>query len=203
MVKKEQLREGLSAAPSYENARCVKCGLCNKSYAPFLEPKIRGNIVFLLASPGQYDSYELGESYEWLIVKQVCELVGLDYESVSLATVTRCDPIVRKTIGAIPRTMCTPFLFHKLNDLTSAKLIAMGADAAKAIIPNWTTFDDVCGREFSTLWGQALITLSPREIFHEIKEEVMNVGVIDVICKHVENFLYGGWYTFSKLTEVE
>ncbi len=203
MSKADLLREGLKAPPGFDNPRCTNCKLCNQSYAPFIAPVIRGPWVFVLSAPSM-EEYQLGEGYEWRIVKKICQEVGLEEEEISLATVTRCAPAVKKTIGKTARTMCQPFLFHSLNHLTvPVRIIAMGADAAKTFVADYASFDDLVGRQFDTIHGDVVVTYSPREYFHEVKDYVLNVGIMDAIRVHVAGFIRStDWYQFQKLEEV-
>lgn len=203
MKQADVLREGLKAPPGPDNPRCNKCKLHVASYTPFIEPKIDGNVVFVLPSPSLTE-YELGQGYEWKIVKTICEAAGLERDMVSLATVTRCAPINKKTMGKTARTMCQPFLLRALNDLTEEKkLIAMGADVAKSLLGEHVDFDDVVGRVFETVHGAVLITYSAREYFHEVRKGVINVGILEAIILHVKRYVEDtSWYTFRTLEVV-
>lgn len=201
--KGDILREGLKAPPGYDNPRCQNCKLATQSYAPFIAPIMQGPWVFVLPAPSM-NEMELGQGYEWRIVEQIYRAAGLKDHEVTLATITRCSPMVKKSIGKTARNMCQSFLFQSLNHLTEpVRIIAMGADAAQSFVADYKSFDDLVGLQFDTVHGDVLVTYSPREYFHEQRDYVLNVGVLDAIQRHVNRFVRSlGWYEFKKLEEV-
>lgn len=201
--KEDILREGLKAPPGYKNPRCVNCKLATQSYAPFIAPIVQGPWVFVLPAPS-LNELALGEGYEWSIVEKIYRAADLNDNDITLATVTRCAPLVKKSIGKTARKMCQSFLFQSLNHLTKpTHIIAMGADAAQAFVADYMAFDDLVGRQFDTVHGRVLVTYSPREYFHESRDYVLNVGVLSAIQRHVNRFVRSSdWYEFQKLEEV-
>ena len=201
--KDDILREGLKAPPGYDNPRCQNCKLATQSYSPFIAPVMQGPWVFVLPAPS-LNELALGQGYEWRIVEQIYRAAGLEDHEVTLATITRCAPMVKKTAGKTARTMCQSFLFLSLNHLTEpVRIIAMGADVAQSFVANYKSFDDLVGRQFDTVHGDVLVTYNPREYFHEQRDYVLNVGVLDAIQRHVRGFVESSdWHQFQTLTEV-
>jgi len=206
-ITQQMLRDGLRAPPDYDNARCQKCKYYQQSHVPFVKPLIKSPIIFVLGAPSLYDYGIVGEGYEWRMISDLMRDIGLGHLNLSWVTATRCLPVKKKTVGKGAIEMCTPFMFHDLNVLVAPeerKLIAMGADSMHALVGHTMKMKDALGRVFETPHGKTLVTYSVREYFHEVKKDkVLQVGVLEVIKKHIVNFIEERqWVEFPKYEEI-
>lgn len=156
---------------------------------------MKGPLMLVTPAPMPHDYTELGEAIEWEMIASIVNSLGLKEDDYSFASIVRCLP---KRKGAITRTaikMCSPFLFKEMNNFDRGELILFGAETLHALVNPGISMVHAAGLEHDTPFGKALVTYSIREYFRSIKgggnnENVLNVGIIEVITAHIERFLY-------------
>lgn len=191
MTKEQKLAitTGAQYAPYSTNPRCLHCGLCDVAYNPYVFPKLDGPIVLVTSVPTLEEERhgQMGIGREATLIEN--HLVPPDTTYSVLPTVL-CRPVNGKpTVKQVE--MCRPFINKLFNRIKgSKKVIAMGVDAAKAVLQRPVTLKEEVGEVLTSLFGPTTVTYSPSMVFStDIHDGGYKIGTVDVIRTHIARFV--------------
>lgn len=204
IITSQMLTDGLRRKPDYGNPRCEKCSFYSLTFHPFVKPDVQSHhdIVCIIPAPSADDTHVLGGGVEWEMIEHILvQRLRIDASRIGYATVVRCRPgakhITKRAID-----MCTPFLYRSLNTeravTTSMQLILFGAEVLHALINPGISLENAVGITYETPFGRALVTYNIREYFRTVRE-TLNVGIIDMITRHIRIFLTGSQKAFPEV----
>lgn len=190
----ERLIQGASQPPGTENFRCQKCQLCDVAYGTFVQPgpEKAGRILIVHGFPwengSQKDGFAMG--YQGYLIKhEVLAKAGVKPGQVVFTGVVRCLPTAALKVAQVD--MCSAFLEQEVRQLKPTHIIGFGAHAVRAITRDKTqTLSPLLRKPLVYVAGDlsipALVTYSVGKAM-----EGEDIGTLDIIRKHVRDFLDG------------
>ena len=174
--------------PGRDNTHCIACKLYLKSYAPFQVPMlVGGKVVYIVGRPPNPRHVSRDYAYFRYLSMQL----GVRRQDMSIIPAVLCEPSLVSP-GIVARRQCRPMVLDYIPVVADRKVIAFGADAAKALTRDETlVFDDVLGTVMDVpCFGEVLVTYSIGELFrHTVNDGDYHHGYHQAIVSHARRFI--------------